>query len=141
MHFLVSDKQEVLFALHPNPALNVVEPGAELHCEQRDRRVKDAELGQPPWGLEEPNQGPMAQAWPLRAEGLPPSPHHPTTPSLPRCLSPLPSWPSVPPPIWASWGSPAPQPHVPQSSPSPLRKFSRNWSGVPGSFNCLAILE
>lgn len=32
LQLFIGDKQEVLFALHPNPAFNVVEPGAELHC-------------------------------------------------------------------------------------------------------------
>ena len=40
LQLLVGDKQEVLFAPHPNPALNVVEPGAKLHCGQRGRGVR-----------------------------------------------------------------------------------------------------
>lgn len=56
------------------------------------------------------------------------------------CLSLSPSHPS---PALLLSGSErgVPPPTLPQSSPSPLRKFCRNWSGVPGSFNCPAILE
>lgn len=71
LQLLVGDKQEVVFALHPNPAFNVVEPRAELHCGQRGGGVRARQQAPPPWAAP---QGPGQPPWPLPAGCLPPAP-------------------------------------------------------------------
>lgn len=78
LQLLVGDEQEVLFALHPNPALNVVEPGAKLHCGAEGQVDEGLAAGPPPLGdqggLTRPPRGPGHGASGLDASPKPPPP-------------------------------------------------------------------